>query len=300
MSSVKRSFWNYLASDSGYKVIGDRMFKAFGYFGRLANSIQYYRQEVEDKKKSAQNPAEYQVDEKAISRITKDMVVMHGPFKGMKYPQLSRLSGYYIRGPILAKMVGCYEREVHGFLEDILKKEYTEILNIGSAEGYYSVGFARIFPNSRNVAFDIDVNARDMCKQIAALNGVEARIEVDSRCTSETLINFRFRKRGLILSDCEGFEKDLFTPEVVRKVSNCDLLIELHDFADPNIYPVLHQLFKDTHTERLVSSWNDAQKIRNFDYPELQDLNPQTIKHIVDEHRPHQEWMFLESKAIVR
>jgi hypothetical protein len=263
----------------------------------MANAIQYYRARVEDQKKSAQDPV-YKVNDHAIGLITKDMVVMHGPFKGMQYPPLSQLAGHYMRGPILAKMVGCYEREIHDFLKDICGKDYSEILNIGSAEGYYSVGLARIFPAARNVAFDIDVNARSMCKEIAALNGVEGRIEVDARCTSETLINFPFTRRGLILSDCEGFEKDLFTGDVARKVRNCDLLIELHDFADPNIYPALHRLFKETHTERLVSSWNDAQKIRNFDYPDLQDLNPQTIRQIVDEHRPHQEWMFLESKGV--
>lgn len=273
------------------------MTSAFGYFGRLANAIQFYRREVDEKKRADQDP-QYKVDEKAIARITKEMIVLNGPFKGMKYPQLNELAGHYIRGPILAKMIGCYEREVHGFVDNLLKRDYSEILNVGSAEGYYSIGLARIFPNARHIAFDIDENAQKMCKQIAELNGVASRVKVAARCTGETLINFPFTRRGLILVDCEGFEKDLFTREVVAKITKCDLLIELHDFADPNIYPALHGLFKDTHTEHLVSSWSDAEKIRKFDYPGFQDLNPQTIRQIVDEHRPHQEWMFLESKAV--
>ena len=298
MGSIKKSFWNYVASDSGYAFIGKRLQKFTGYFGYLSNSIQYYRNEVQEKKRAAERPDLYKIDDEGLASITSKMTVMSGPFKGMRYPQLDQLTGHYIRGPILAKMAGCYEQELHPFVDRILKKDYSEILNIGSAEGYYSIGFARLFPKARHIAYDIDQSARDMCKQIAQLNGVEDRVEVDGYCTSDTLLNFPFSKRGLILSDCEGYEKTLFTSDVVNKVRNCDLLIELHDFVDPNIYPALHNLFKETHTENLVSSWNDAQKIRSFRYPQLPNLNPQTIKQIVDEHRPHQEWMFLESKTV--
>ncbi len=294
MSSFRKSIWNYLASDRGYDLIGKRLRSFFATFGRLGNSIEYYRNEALGKKKAQAEPAKYRIDEESMQGILTDMTVRYGPFKGMKYPDISALTGHYIRGPIVAKMVGCYERELHTVLEEILRKDYTEILNIGSAEGYYTIGLARLFPNARNIAFDIDPLAQSLCAGIAKLNKVEDRVEVKAFCSSETLSTFPF-KRGLVLSDCEGFELQLFTPSSIANLKNCDVLIELHDFVDPNIYSILHDLFAKTHRERLIGSWSDAEKIRRFDYPEFKRLNPATIRRIVDEHRPHQEWMFLES-----
>lgn len=294
-NSLKDSLRKYLVSDSGYKLIGSRISRSFGY---ISNYINYYRSEQDQKKKIRLLPEKHKIDDDAISRITLDMVVLHGPFKGLKYPKLSTLDGIYIRGPILAKMLGCYEKEIHPVIEHLCSRIYSEIVNIGSAEGYYTIGLALRFPHAKNIAFDIDPKARELCFEIAKLNGVEKNVIIDSYCSHETLANFSFTGKGLIISDCEGYEQELFNEAVVKNIRNCDVLIELHDFADPNIYPTLHALFKNTHTEKLISSISDAQKIREYNYPELKGLNPETIEKIVSEHRPHQEWLFLESKVI--
>lgn len=272
------------------------MLRAFAYFCYLSNYIQYYRSLAEQEKKIQLFPERYKVDENAIGNITKAMVVLHGPFKGLKYPALQSLDGVYIRGPILSKMLGCYEREIHNVIEYACSKNYSEVLNIGSAEGYYTIGFALRLPNSRNFAFDVDLKAKEVCLQIAKLNQVDHRVSFGSFCSSEILANFNFTGKGLILSDCEGYELELFSEDALRNIRGCDLLIELHDFADPNIYPTLHALFRNTHTETLISSLSDAQKIREYDYEELRGLNPETKRKILSEHRPHQEWLFLESK----
>jgi hypothetical protein len=291
--SFRQSIWSYLASDNGYKLVGRRLRKFLGYFGRLGNAIDYYRNEKLAEAKADIQPEKYRIDDVILQGILSNMIVRNGPFAGMKYPEITALSGHYIRGPIAAKMVGCYERELHPVLNEILRRDYSEIVNVGSAEGYYTIGLALKFPNARNVAFDIDPLAQTLCTEIAKLNGVESSVEVKSFCSSETLKTFSF-KRGLVLSDCEGFEQDLFTESSIANLKNCDVLIELHDFADPNIYSVMHERFKHTHRERLIGSWSDSEKIRRFEFAGLTGLNPTTIRRIVDEHRPHQEWMFLE------
>lgn len=293
LKTLKRSVINYLASSSGYSFLGGRLSRVFSY---VANNIEYERAQREAAIKTYASPNNYKVNNSAIDRITQEMVVLHGPFKGMRYPKLSALSGKYISGPILAKILGCYEKELHPTIDYSATKDYSEILNIGSAEGYYTVGLALRFPNARHIAFDIDENARRICKDIAALNGVAESVEVESFCSGQTLSNFSFRKKGLILCDCEGYEKELFSTTNIHNIINCDVLIELHDFADVNIYPTLNNIFSETHRATIISSIPDARKIREYIYPELAGLNAVTIHKIVSEQRPQQEWLFLEPK----
>ena len=39
----------------------------------------------------------------------------------------------------------------------------------------------------------------------------------------------RRRYRGLLISDCEGYEIDLFRPDVLKALAGWDLIIETHD-----------------------------------------------------------------------
>src|SRR4051812_14244715 len=64
-------------------------------------------------------------------------VVLSGPFAGMAYVRQAA-------GSCLApKLIGCYEAELHGVVARILRTGYTQIVDIGCAEGYYAVGLAR-------------------------------------------------------------------------------------------------------------------------------------------------------------
>jgi hypothetical protein len=46
-------------------------------------------------------------------------------------------------GPIEPKWLGTYELELHSIIKGILRAEYNTIIDIGSAEGYYSVGLGK-------------------------------------------------------------------------------------------------------------------------------------------------------------
>ena len=81
-------------------------------------------------------------------------------------------------------------------------------------------------------AFDTDPVAQDLCRKMAELNGVADRVSVAGFCSSDLLRRFRFVRRGLVISDCEGYEKTLFRPDVVRNLVQCVVLIEIHDFIE--------------------------------------------------------------------
>ncbi len=102
-----------------------------------------------------------------INSNFEDNIVRHGPFKGMKYPQ--KVS---IGSELYPKLLGSYESELTDTINFILKQDYSTILDIGCAEGYYAVGIGRIIQNARVIAYDTDEIALKLCNQMAQLNNV--------------------------------------------------------------------------------------------------------------------------------
>ena len=58
------------------------------------------------------------------------------------------------------KLIGSYEEEVHPIIEEIIRRRYSIVVNIGCAEGYYAVGFALRIPDAIVYAFDVDTTAQ--------------------------------------------------------------------------------------------------------------------------------------------
>src|SRR5690242_19965508 len=103
------------------------------------------------------------------------------PFKGMRYPESSLAS----RDGILI-LFGTYELEVHAIIEEIAQRKYEQIIDVGSAEGYYAVGLARRM-KIPVVAFDCEPRERRYLRQLAALNNVGELITTRSWCDGQAL-----------------------------------------------------------------------------------------------------------------
>lgn len=227
-----------------------------------------------------------------LEKICKDPIVKHGPFKGLIYPDFTAFGS-----AIYPKIIGCYEREIQPAIDDACRKKYTEIIDVGCAEGYYAVGLALRIKDSRIYAYDTDIKAAEYCRRLAELNGVANRIILRGNMTAADLANFVFEGRGLIICDCEGFEMEIFTKESVINLMHCDLIIEMHDFININISEYILKLFSDTHNMQIFQSIDDIVKARTYDYTETRDLDLTTKKKMFAEGRPAlMEWVYLESK----
>lgn len=172
--------------------------------------------------------------------------VLDGPFRGMKYPMGSLLSRHAI--PIL---FGTYELELHPIIEEVASRHYDRIIDIGCAEGYYAVGLAQR-TGATIYAFDCEPRERFYCRQMARENRVGDRIHVTSWCSARTLQNLAVG-RCLIIADCEGYEVDLFSDDVVSALKNCDLIVELHVVLGRETGSILLERFKRSHSARLIS-----------------------------------------------
>lgn len=234
-------------------------------------------------------PPSPRLDGTAVLRqIAPDMTVRHGVFRGLKYP-----AGQSVGSVLIPKLLGSYERELHPLIERLRVNDYSEIVDIGCAEGYYAVGLARMFPNARVFVFDTNPEAIRLCRTMARDNAVEQRLVAGAFCDAKTLRELPLTRRALIVSDCEGYEKHLFTPETARALARHDVLIEVHDMVDIEISNKLRQAFAATHRLELIASVDDIRKAQTYDYPELKPFTLAERKVLLREWREGiMEWYY--------
>lgn len=227
----------------------------------------------------------------AINMNCPDLVVLNGPFKGMKYPGVESFGS-----ELFPKLLGSYEKETHCVIEEVCKQEYTEIVNVGCAEGYYAIGLALRFPKAKIYAYDTNSKAVRFCQKMAKLNNVDQRVIIGGFCSSETLQQFNFRGKGLIISDCEGYETSLFSERLIPFLANHDLLVELHDFIDINISSIIRKRFEMTHEIVTIESIDDIKKAQTYNYEELNGFDLKERKCLLGEGRPSiMQWYYMKS-----
>lgn len=229
----------------------------------------------------------------AISALIPDMTVKNGPFSGMRFP-----TGRTSRHTYFPKIFGSYERETHEVIERICATPYDTIIDIGSADGYFAVGLAMRIPTATVHAFDPNTGAMNYLLQMAELNGVADRIQVGDFCDPAKLISLPKGNRALVFCDCEGYEKELFTTEVVEALKNHDVFVETHDLFDIEITPHLRNVFSDTHDLISITSIDDVQKAHLYNYQELSGFSLADKKLLLAERRQAaMEWFFFTPKT---
>lgn len=203
--------------------------------------------------------------------------VRHGPFTGLEYlPGFERTSG-----DLVAKLLGTYERELSGVVGEWISTGMEHVIDIGSAEGYYAVGFATAIPQATVHAFDIDASARERCAALARLNHVEERLRIAGACDPA-----RFEElpeQGVaLLSDCEGAELALLDPQLAPRLRGWSMLVELHDFVDPTISETICARFASSHDVVIIDGED-----RVKDNPsELSFATARQRNALLGEHRP--------------
>lgn len=257
---------------------------------RTATNVARLSWFLEFERKKNNGTEENAIIENAINAVIPDLVVKHGVFANMQYSE--KIS---VGSTLFPKLLGSYEREIQPVIEQICKNDYDIIIDIGCAEGYYAVGFATRMQNVTVYAFDLDVRALRLCKELARLNGVESRVNVSAVCNSEIIAEIASLGKTLIFCDCEGCEIQIFDEKIIKKLEKCDLLIETHDCVDISISTTLRERFKDTHQLEIIESVDDIKKTHTYKYNELEQFNLQTRRILLGERPTFQEWFFFTS-----
>jgi tRNA G37 N-methylase Trm5 len=193
--------------------------------------------------------------------------------------------------------LGSYEAELHPVLNSLDLSRYTKFINIGSAEGYYAVGLARLRPQRPVYAFDVNPYARRSLKQIAAVNNVRSIVQ-GGYCTASQLQEFT-QQCALVICDIEGYESELLDPAQIGNLRNADILVEIHPHQALSLtdtQTLLISRFAQSHhvtalqaTSRPLATWQALCGNR---------LSPAELAAALNEHRsyPDQSWLWLKAQ----
>jgi Methyltransferase small domain len=228
----------------------------------------------------------------AFIREKTSSVVQRGPFAGMRL--IDGVS--WGDGDIAPKLLGVYEQELHEVLAKAAQRHYGAIVDVGSAEGFYAVGLARMFPGTTVYAFDIDPAALEMTRRAAEENLVQDQIKLRGLCDPPALHSLAQTDGPLlILSDCEGYEMTLFGADDITALRGSDILIECHDFIVPNCTERLTEIFGDTHAVTVIRA--GGRDPNAFDF--LSEISDWDRWKAVCEGRPcRMSWLWCEARSI--
>ena len=265
LAAVKRNL--YKSSPWLYAQI-DRLYRASPYAR--------YRNARIDREVSEKLCERVEYERKIVKEyLNNDWTVRSGPFAGMQSAPVSA-------GSLLSpRIIGSHESPIHSWITDAIAENYEKILDIGSGEGYYAVGFALKSQRSSVYAYDINPLARDNTLALARLNRVEDRIHLRDLCTIEEF-NREVSERTLIFCDIEGVEFDLLQPDLAPGLFRADLIVEAHDDRRPGVTETLVRRFLPSH--RIEIRYHCAKAAKEF--PVLSAIPASEHAVLLEEARP--------------
>ena len=213
--------------------------------------------------------------------------VQQGPFAGMIINPYSMWGD----GDVVGKLLGVYENELHEFVEHAASANHDAVINIGAAEGYYSVGFAMKMLHVPVLAVDIDPRSATVVQLNTVSNHVDnvqtVTAKVDAAWLEQHCAAYQ---RPLLVVDCEGAELELLDPVAVPSLTRASVIVESHDCIVAGITHTLQQRFANTHQIVTVSQcYKDP-----YQFEFLQELSDCDKWALVHEGRPStMSWLYM-------
>lgn len=218
--------------------------------------------------------------------------VLRGPFSGMRFIRDERDSALFH----IPKLLGIYERELNGCLEQACTLNFPLIIDVGAAEGYYAVGMALRNPKARVIAFEGESKSRVALGKKARLNQVESRVEICGNCEPEDLERvLADAPRPFLICDVEGCEAALLDPVAVPSLRRAWILGELHEFIQRGITEKIRERFVATH--KITHIWQQERTIADFPFKDFYTrwLSKSYLRWAVSESRPERmSWFWME------
>lgn len=228
--------------------------------------------------------------ERLFNASGKPSCIMQGPFKDMVY--MPHALG---AERSLLYVLGTYEIELWPWIERLIVWEPDTLIDVGSAEGYYAVGFANRLRGSRVVAFELDRFYRYLTWRTARLNGCVDRVQFRKFCDPKSLRDVLAEsKRPAVFCDCEGYEVTLLNPDEVPGLRIAAILVELHEGKVPLLVEILQNRFGATHELDIVAMGKRSLE----DLPSGVRMSPAEADRAMSDRRIDSgRWMLLTPKC---
>lgn len=224
-----------------------------------------------------------------------DNTVAYGPFKGLILSDTSWW-GAADRGSML---LGLYEQEVLTTLTQLAVGRET-LIDLGAADGYYAVGSVSSGLFTRSIAFEISPEGRTAIGDNAERNLVSDLVRVLGEAESDFLTELQAKysldlESTALLIDIEGAEFDLLSAELLERMSQAALIIEIHDFHiedKARVSELLGNAARYFNTEWVTTGQRDLST-----FPELTDWSDDDRWILCSESRPKRmKWLILTPK----
>lgn len=213
--------------------------------------------------------------------------VLSGPFEGMSWEPAAAGGAWF------PKIIGTYEKELHPAILEFSKTHFDVLANIGSSDGYFAIGLARLCSLKNCCVYDTDSFALSCLRKNAKKNGLKISLKFRSSCSATLLAeDLQTYHTPLIFCDCDGAEIEILNPEICRPLRKSTILVEVHDLPPPGkIGDLLRDRFRSTHritsirsTPRAVVDLPSAAAVLEQDWPAALD----------EERATTMEWLLLE------
>jgi hypothetical protein len=216
--------------------------------------------------------------------------VAGGPFAGMAYPR---------DPPYYPYLLGTYELELNGVWEELCRKRFESILDIGAAHGYYAIGLLRRMPECKAIAFEMDPELQHVVRDLANANGVAGRLELRGLCDAPALASgLEGAGPALVIMDVEGAEATLLDPFVAPGLRDATIVVEVHDFVYDGMGELIVKRFAATHT--IAEIWSRDRAVEDFPLhlpPWKRVLLRRLLLYMMWERRGRKmRWLYLRPK----
>ncbi|MHA2277956.1 MAG: hypothetical protein ACXAC2_19420 [Candidatus Kariarchaeaceae archaeon] len=178
--------------------------------------------------------------------------IVSGPFKNQicSYGSLSR-------------RLGTWEKELYPIVYEIVKRKFKTIINVGSHDGYYCIGFACLLQDSKVIAFEADKNWKQRLVLNAKENNVDNLIEVNDICGINDLRSALCNNENpCVFMDVDGGEFFLLDPCLIPELIDKLIVVEYHEHVIDNIAEILKSRFRNTH--KIVEIYQQPRTISDF------------------------------------
>ena len=227
--------------------------------------------------------------------IINNFTVQHGLFKELKLNKRQ----YWNSGDLGSKIYGFYEKDVQETIYKIVKKyKIKQFINIGSADGYFPIGFLRLNLFKNAICFEQNKIGQKSIIQNAVNNKVLDKIkvfgELNNTNFNKELISKLKKSPSIILCDIEGYEYKLFSLKNLELLKNEFLIIEIHPTSKSNQIKFNKNIKRYFNTREIFSSSNNFNDLEG-----LHNINDIDRNLLTSEGRSFiGKWLILEPKSI--
>ena len=220
--------------------------------------------------------------------------IKYGPFAGMIFSR-DYWWGNSDRG---AMLLGIYEQEILSAIMSVQNK-YNVFIDLGAADGYYSIGSLISQKFNVSYAFEISIKGREVIQNNATLNNCSNKLHIFGEATKNFYKSIPKKEldSAVILIDIEGAEFSLFDSELFSNLKKSIIFIEVHDWLYKDSKKKMTELTNNAKPFFKISTLTTASRDLSK-FPELFDYEDSDRWLIASEGRPKlMSWLRLDPRG---